>query len=314
MKSTFYSKILACLLGLLLTNACSSDSKISGDVKEKKLTDKSENANPMPVDPSGGTTTMIDGESVSIPGVITGAFLVCHIVESNKKVEVNVGCGFENSEAKRILIRAVAAKDVFSLKSTPPSGIIVTILPSDGVYDAYYNFSGKGFDELTSAAFAAQYSVELSDLTNGQASKTMGGTGSMIATPPEQRWSRENLSDLNADRLCNANEACLFKGNGLIWYRDLAVAKNFADAQNFCETLNSIYTGWRLPEQNEIRIAFEKNIASIAGADALNLADDFYWIRAASEPSYLTVNPRTAATAFAASGESRRSFCVRVAD
>lgn len=299
------------MLGQLVS--CSSDAKINGTVKEGKLNPNTgvngdpKNSNQNPNDPDN--TTVLSGESVSIPGAVTGAFLVCAVNELSEKVEVKVGCGFQDANSNRVAIRSIAAADKFYLTGPQPAGVTVTSLPGDELYDAYFSFTGSTFDTLKAAAFSSVYQVELTGLTNGEESKVIGGKGTTVATPPPARWLREASTDTNANTLCDGSEVCIYQGNGIMWFKDLAVAKGYGEANSFCEGFSDIFTDWRLPNESELKMAFAKGIMEVGAPNILNLSDTGYWV---SSPNGTTaVNPVTGASTQVPTTEAHRSMCVR---
>ncbi len=314
------------IFGLLVSGplvSCKSDAKINGKVKEgsvpaytnhlpeEKPTSPPSGSGPASANSENGSTSVLNSESVSVPGAITGAFLVCAVNENNVKVEVKVGCGFQDANSKRVNIRTVAATDRFYIDSSQAAGITVTTLPGDTVYDAYFSFTGANFDSLKAAAFSAVYQVELTGLSNGEKEKTIGGTGTTIAIPPGPRWVREKLSDSNGNGLCDAGETCMFTGNGLVWFKDLGAPKDQPNASGFCDSFTDHFDDWRLPTENEIKMAFEKKIVEIAAPEYLNMVDESYWSSTTSAAGIAAVNPRSGVSASLPAAEAHRSVCVR---
>ncbi len=306
------------ILELLITGhllSCKSDIKIIGATKEgtdhrdaNRDLPKAAPDEELPVDPHTDST-VLNSETVSVPSVINGAFLVCAMQEANDTVELRVGCGFQDANNHRVEIRSLAASARFYLLGSQPNGVNVASLPGDANYDAIFSFTGSTFDLLKSAAFATFYQVELIGPSNGGPDKVVGGQGTSVAMPPAARWIREISSDANANQLCDGNEICIYQGNGLMWYKDLGAAKTYGDANSFCDTFTDSFSDWRLPTEGELKMAFQKGIVEVAAAPILNILNEGYF--ALDSKGGTGVNPITGASIQFPDGEAHRSVCVR---
>jgi len=277
MKSQRSPIVTLLILGLAVAPlACKSDTKISGTVKEREskapAEQEAKNGDQQPI-----TTNSVDTETVTAPNAITGALLTCATIEATDKVEVSVGCRYENANKVRIPASAIAKTHTFAYAGTLPSGIIVTQLPADASYEVIYSFSGANFASLDNLVKTIQFSVQLSGLVNGDPDKTIGGKGNDIALPPPPRWVREKSTDANGNGICDGSETCIYVGNGLMWLRDSNVPKGHVDASLTCQNLTAPFSGWYLPTTTNMKIAYEKGIWDLAEASMLNIADSQYY-------------------------------------
>jgi hypothetical protein len=127
-------------------------------------------------------------------------------------------------------------------------------------------------------AYSAYYSVKLFELQNGAREATLSDEGNaLMSETPKPWWQRERASDTNADQYCAPGESCRFEGSALLWTRDDGLEYQQTAAGTLCENLDDGYSDWRLPTEDELHVAYAKQIGALKSGSLMNLRYAYYW-------------------------------------
>lgn len=227
-------------------------------------------------------------DRLSPPVHISGTFLRCQAVDSNTEVSSDLGCKLINSENIRVLPEAIAEEVDYLLPIVEDPKVSVSLekaLEHEDL-DVHFKFVSEDFLSLKAAINEVQLQVNFKRLVTGEASGYIQGQGPLLlAAPLKPWWQRELASDTNKDGQCQAGETCRFESSDLMWTKDEGAIYGHLGAVSLCDNLVDEYNDWRLPTENELHIAYAKQIMALNSSRFLNLKSARYWTSGDAPPN-----------------------------